>query len=900
MRMFLIAFFILFYLSFVWFTSLAQEKFTLKGIILMVDHQPIQNATISLKNPNSGVISAFAISKSDGRFVLKKEHLPEGQYQLVIEHVNAVRETRHIYFKDGIKGFSDTIFILQPAVKQLSEISIKSSPLPFSIRGDTVEFKAKSYKTAETRKVEDLLRNIQGFDLGTNGKISFNGKEVDRILIEGEDLTEKNYQLLSRNLNANLVDKVQVINNFSTDRLIKEVEKSDKVGINLTIDNTFKNKLSGSIEAGSGPGKREYIDNNLVLINKKVKLLSFVNYNETGLSANSNLSYYFNQDDKEGTVAAREDDVNSIIQTGTIYLPPLGQTYIRDNEDLSGFVIGSWKQGKYVKMKALAGAGRSRLSKGATGLNQYLPADGDSWIILQEDRFRSTANETIIKFSLAHDREKNNIGSYTADIFANKSENKYGNTSYGAITDTLNENLKNQGLQYLIGGNETFRLRKGRVLKVNLKLIKEDLLQNFQANTNRYQDYFMLDSNYRLFSQQLKGDLLSQEIDFRLVGRKTKSSWYTGIRMLHETTAYQAASNAADPRSQSIVILGQSPSVFNSFRTAVYGILTKPIYKKGELSVGGNIGFGTVRIEQQDKNDQLTAPVYRGVMGYQYALSPVKNISFQYSFSGQLPERVNFHPLYLLSGLATILNPAEQLVNRKNHAVSFSYASHNLIKGSGFVFYASFSHTDGAYSYSTMRTPSYGFLYYLVQNGNKFGTANMKFDKFINRIRIKVSLQLSTVVSASDLVFNEVLSRNKMNNFSIQPKVVTAFKFPVNLEASLAAMYMLNETIPETGTISRFSLWQYQGYGKLKVRACEKIYFAAMYNYYLLAPRNFFNTMDLYANFSLNKSWTFSATLHNLFNASSIVQRQFSVNSVSEQRYELVNRYLIIKAQWIF
>jgi hypothetical protein len=58
--------------------------------------------------------------------------------------------------------------------------------------------------------------------------------------------------------------------------------------------------------------------------------------------------------------------------------------------------------------------------------------------------------------------------------------------------------------------------------------------------------------------------------------------------------------------------------------------------------------------------------------------------------------------------------------------------------------------------------------------------------------------------------------------------------------------------------------------------------------------------MDIYSNFSLNQSCTFSATLHNVFNASSIVQRQFSVNSVSEQRFELVDRYLMIKAQWSF
>ena len=185
---------------------------------------------------------------------------------------------------------------------------IKAPPLSFSIRGDTVEFKANAFKTAETRKVEDLLRNIQGFELGGDGKISFNGKEVDRILIEGEDLTEKNYQLLSRNINANLVDKVQVINNFSTDRLLKEVEKSGKVGINLTIDEKFKNKISGGIEAGTGLGGREYLDNNLVLITRKVKLLSFLNYNETGLPANANLQYYFNQDESAAGNASGDQD----------------------------------------------------------------------------------------------------------------------------------------------------------------------------------------------------------------------------------------------------------------------------------------------------------------------------------------------------------------------------------------------------------------------------------------------------------------------------------------------------------------------------------------------------------------------------------------------------------------
>ncbi|MGL6266462.1 MAG: hypothetical protein ACRC2O_01000, partial [Chitinophagaceae bacterium] len=129
---------------------------------------------------------------------------------------------------------------------------------------------------------------------------------------------------------------------------------------------------------------------------------------------------------------------------------------------------------------------------------------------------------------------------------------------------------------------------------------------------------------------------------------------------------------------------------------------------------------------------------------------------------------------------------------------------------------------------------------------------------------------------------------------------VTAFKFPVNFEASISAMYVLNKTIPETGTISRVYLWQYQGYGKMKVRTGKKIYTALMYNYYLLSPENLFHSMDLYANLEVNHVWTISMTIHNLFNTSTIEQRHFAVNSKAEQLYELVGRYLLIKAMISF
>ena len=172
-------------------------QINIKGKLLLSNKEPITNATIILKDSIHGNTLSYSFSRADGSFHLKIQKPITGIYFLIIEHIQTARKIKELNVSFNDLDLDIGEVILDKAIKQLKDILIKSAPPPFSIRGDTIEFTANSYKTSEIRKVEDLLRNIQGFDLGSDGKISFNGKEVDRILIEGEDLTERNYQLLS-------------------------------------------------------------------------------------------------------------------------------------------------------------------------------------------------------------------------------------------------------------------------------------------------------------------------------------------------------------------------------------------------------------------------------------------------------------------------------------------------------------------------------------------------------------------------------------------------------------------------------------------------------------------------------------------------------------------------------
>jgi hypothetical protein len=581
-------------------------------------------------------------------------------------------------------------------------------------------------------------------------------------------------------------------------------------------------------------------------------------------------------------------------------MPGLNQTYTRDNEDIAAFAIGSWKTGKAIQMKLLAGADRSSLQNKAGGLSKFSPPADSAWGLITEDEYRSSVTEKMVKFSLKHDHQKNNTGSFAVDILQERSENRFDNRTGGDVIDTMNEQLFGGRWSYRFDAKETFRLKKGKIFKASLLMNQEYITQHFMASTNRYQSFFLLDSTFQFFRQGLNGRLRNHELDLGIYGRKPLYNWYAGLRIINETSVYRGESTASSPEAQIIVELGQAPSQFQSFRATMYGMLNRKVQKKGELNSGFSLGAGKIRIHREVETITMSSPLARAVFGYRYALSPIKNISVQYSFSNQLPERLFFYPTQLISGQATILNPATELMNHSNHLVSISYASHNLHKGSGLVFFSSYSHSDGVYTLSNMLTPEYGLLYYLSQNAGKLWTSSAKLENYVKRIRTKFTLQMSGVYSSNRLILNNIPSRNAMRNISFQPKAVTAFTFPVNLEAMFTAMYIENTTIPETGEGSRFNVWQYQGYGKMKIKAGKKIYMAAMYNYYLLSPKNFFHSMDLYASYSLNKIWNVSFTIHNLFNASSIVQRQFGVNAISERMYELVNRHFMTKLQFDF
>lgn len=98
---------------------------------------------------------------------------------------------------------------------QLGEAVVIGKAPEVTVRNDTMEYNADSYKTTEGSMLEDLLKKMPGVEVDSEGKITVNGKEIKKVLIDGKEFFSDDPKVASKNLPSKMIDKVQVLDKLS-------------------------------------------------------------------------------------------------------------------------------------------------------------------------------------------------------------------------------------------------------------------------------------------------------------------------------------------------------------------------------------------------------------------------------------------------------------------------------------------------------------------------------------------------------------------------------------------------------------------------------------------------------------------------------------------------------------
>ena len=251
----------------------------IEGTILDKEQEPVISASIILSQTD-GTALQYAISDVRGRFSLSYRGQPNDTLMLTVRSLGFVQVCDSLFFLTG-EVYLTKDYLLSRSIQGLQEVVIEGRP-PITERNDTIIFNAEDFRDDSEDVVEDILRKLPGVNVSENGQIAYQGKEISRILLDGDDLTDTNYKMLSRNLPAELVSEVEILTGYTDKRLMKGIENSEEIAINLSIYEDKKAPLFGDVRLGLGvPGFYEGSADLLSYLSR-LKSVTFLDINNTG------------------------------------------------------------------------------------------------------------------------------------------------------------------------------------------------------------------------------------------------------------------------------------------------------------------------------------------------------------------------------------------------------------------------------------------------------------------------------------------------------------------------------------------------------------------------------------------------------------------------------------------
>lgn len=261
---------------------LAQTGKTIKGQIKDSSNQALAGTTITLIDFNLPQDIFKTVSNKNGEFLF--DNVKSNDFKINISHVSYGDYTKIYHYSDGGGVITIPTVILTGFAKVLEEV-IVTADRTMIIKEDTLEFKADSFKLRPEADVEALLKKIPGVQIDANGNITAYGKSVTKIRVNGKDFFSGDVKTATKELPANIVDLVQVIDDYGDQASFTGVKDGDpdKI-INLQIKKDKNKGYFGRGQAGYGTDNRYTLNGSVNHFNNDQQISILSNVNNTNTS----------------------------------------------------------------------------------------------------------------------------------------------------------------------------------------------------------------------------------------------------------------------------------------------------------------------------------------------------------------------------------------------------------------------------------------------------------------------------------------------------------------------------------------------------------------------------------------------------------------------------------------
>ena len=173
------------------------------------------------------VQKGFAYSGADGQFSLQ---IQDG------ESVDVLKVSMMGYAPESVPTGGKTsgfVIELKEQALQLSSAAVKSNSV--TRRGDTLSFYVRAFTDGTEQVLDDLINKIPGLATNEQGTIQYEGEAINRFYVEGLDLMGGRYGVVTKNLKASDIARIDVYRNHQPVNALREIDPSEKSAVNIVL-----------------------------------------------------------------------------------------------------------------------------------------------------------------------------------------------------------------------------------------------------------------------------------------------------------------------------------------------------------------------------------------------------------------------------------------------------------------------------------------------------------------------------------------------------------------------------------------------------------------------------------------------------------------------------------------
>lgn len=218
------------------------------------DKSPVIQATIQvLSLPDSTMVTGN-VTDLDGHFSIP---VRPGKYVLKVSFVGYKTSWKQVTLTNAKPRVNTGEISLMADATLLEGVEIVAQAPEVTASEDTLVYNSSAYRVPEGSALEELVKKLPGAEVDENGKITINGKEIKKIMIDGKEFFADDPNIAMKNLPVNIIDKVRAYDKQSDMARVTGIDDGEEeTVIDLTVKKGMNKGWFGNVDLAAGTEDR--------------------------------------------------------------------------------------------------------------------------------------------------------------------------------------------------------------------------------------------------------------------------------------------------------------------------------------------------------------------------------------------------------------------------------------------------------------------------------------------------------------------------------------------------------------------------------------------------------------------------------------------------------------------